>query len=306
MGQLAQATQGQQLAAARPQDGIQRMLTKAWPRIAAVMPKHMSSERLYQLAVSAINQTPKLAECSAPSLLSCVMKCSALGLDPSNVDGLGRAYILPFYNRKTGGYEATFILGYKGIIDLARKSGQLKSIHAQAVYRGDTFEFWEDEEGQHFKYRPNMDAPHTPENLTDVYVSARLLDNGLVFEHMTKAEVDAIRKRSKSANNGPWVTDYEAMALKTVIRRAARYLPMSTEAQQAVAADETTPAYPDVFSPIVEQPVVATVSDSEPISGPESVPVGVDAITGEIGPDFAPEPPDDIEIADEDIPFPEG
>ena len=306
MGQLAQATQGQQLAAARPQDGIQRMLTKAWPRIAAVMPKHMSSERLYQLAVSAINQTPKLAECSAPSLLSCVMKCSALGLDPSNVDGLGRAYILPFFNRKVGGYEATFILGYKGIIDLARKSGQLKSIHAQAVYRGDTFEFLEDEEGQHFKYRPNMDAPHTPDNLTDVYVSARLLDNGLVFEHMTKAEVDAIRKRSKSANNGPWVTDYEAMALKTVIRRAARYLPMSTEAQQAVAADETTPAYPDVFSPIVEQPVVATVSDSEPISEPESVPVGVDAITGEIGPDFAPEPPDDIEIADEDIPFPEG
>lgn len=308
MGQLAKAAQGQALAAAKPQDGIQRMLTHAWPRIAAVMPKHMSSERLYQLAVSAINQTPRLAECSASSLLSCVMKCSALGLDPSNVDGLGRAYILPFYNRKTQSYEATFILGYKGIIDLARKSGQLRSIHAQAVYQGDHFEFWEDEEGQHFTYRPSMDAAHKPDSLTDVYVSARLLDGGLVFEHMTKAEVDAIRKRSKSANSGPWVTDYEAMALKTVIRRAARYLPMSTETQQAVAADETTPDYSGILQPVIEQPApveIATESEPQPEFGAETVPVGVDAETGEVGPNFAPEPPDDIEIADEDIPFPE-
>ena len=306
MGQLAQAAQGQTLQKAAPQDGIQRMLTHAWPRIAAVMPKHMSSERLYQLAVSTINQTPKLAECDSASLLSCVMKCSALGLEPSAVDGLGRAYILPFWNSKTKRREATFILGYKGIIDLCRRSGQLMSIHAQAVYQGDSFEFWEDENGQHFTFRPNRDAAHSPETMTDVYMLAHLQGGGKVFEHMTKAEVDAIRSRSKSKDNGPWVTDYEAMALKTVIRRAARYLPMSTEAQQAVAADETTPDYSGLIAPIIEQPTQAVV---EPVEPPQpdyqtdAVPAGVDPDTGEIRPDFGSSEPE-IEIAEDDIAFP--
>ena len=300
-------SQGTTLQQARPQDGIQRMLQHAWPRIAAVMPKHMSSERLYQLAVSTINQTPKLAECDAPSILSCVMKCSALGLEPSAVDGLGRAYILPFRNH--GRMQATFIIGYKGLIDLARRSGQLKTIHAQAVYVGDMFEFWEDEDGQHFVYRPNLDAEHSPDKLTHAYMTAKLKDGGYVFEVMSKAEIDAIRKRSKSPNNGPWVTDYEAMALKTVIRRASKYLPMSTESNQtvadAVAADETTPDYSGVLSPIIEPVEVQpeTVSDSKPEYGAQDVPVGVDATTGEIGPDYVPSAPD-IELADEDIPFP--
>ena len=196
------------------------------------------------------------------------------------MDGLGRAYILPFWNGKTKRREATFIIGYKGMIDLARRSGELRTIHAQAVYQGDEFDFWEDEGGQHFTYRPNRNAPHTPDMLTDVYVTAKLKDGGFVFEHMTKEEVDAIRKRSKSADNGPWVTDYEAMALKTVIRRASRYLPMSTEAKQAIAADETTPNYSGVLSPIIEQPT--------PVE-PEEVEVV------EVEP----------EIAEEDIAFPE-
>ena len=305
MGQIAKATQGQALQKAAPQDGIQRMLQHAWPRIAAVMPKHMSSERLYQLAVSTINQTPKLAECDSASLLSCVMKCSALGLEPSAVDGLGRAYILPFRNHSR--MQATFIIGYKGLIDLARRSGQLVSIHAQAVYKGDEFDFWEDEDGQHFKFRPNRDAEHKPENLTDVYVSAKLVNGGKVFEHMTKAEVDAIRKRSKSANNGPWVTDYEAMALKTVIRRSARYLPMSTETQEAVAADETTPDYSGILNPIIEQPApveVAPLAAQDAEIQADVAPVGVDPETGEISPDFDPTAVG-IDIADEDIPFPD-
>lgn len=309
MGQIAKATQGNQLTQARPQDGIQRMLTHAWPRIAAVMPKHMSSERLFQIALSTINQTPKLAECSSASILSCVMKCSALGLEPSAVDGLGRAYILPFYNNKSRQMEATLIIGYKGLIDLARNSGQLKSIHAQAVYEGDAFDYWEDETGQHFKFKPNRQVEHKPENMTDVYMTATLLDGGFVFEHMTKAEVDAIRKRSKSSNSGPWVTDYEAMALKTVIRRAARYLPMSTEARQAVASDEQTPDYSGVLQPVFtderETVEVANESEPQPESEAQTVPVGVNPITGEIGADFGSESPE-IEIADEDIPFPDG
>lgn len=252
MGQLANRAQGGRMQAARPQNGIAALLNDNWDRIAAVMPKHMSSERLFQLAVSTINQTPQLAEASPQSLLSCVMKCSALGLEPSAVDGLGRAYILPF--RSHGRMEAQFVIGYRGLIDLARRSGQLKSIHAQAVYEGDEFDSWEDESGQHFTFRPGRNNPHTKDALTDVYMCAQLNDGGFVFERMTKQEVDAIRKRSKASDRGPWVTDFEAMALKTVIRRAAKYLPLSTEAQTAVAADEVTPDYSSVFNPVVENP----------------------------------------------------
>lgn len=262
MGQLA--TSGGKLQKAAPANDFKSILTAQWPRIAAVMPKHMSADRLFQLAVSTYNQTPKLAECSVQSVLSCVMKCGALGLEPSAVDGLGRAYILPYRNGKTRTYEATFILGYKGIIDLARRSGQIASIHAQAVYKGDEFENWEDETGQHFKFKRNRDAPHTPDNLTDVYVTAHFKDGGMGFECMTRAEVEDVRKRSKAKDNGPWVTDFEAMALKTVIRRAARWLPMSVEAQSAVAADETTPDYTGVLAPVVPPAEVEPV-EVEPV-----------------------------------------
>ncbi|MCI1643796.1 MAG: recombinase RecT [Bifidobacterium crudilactis] len=254
MGELAQATQGRQMVQARPQDRLKDMLMKSWPRIQAVIGNNMSGERLYQLCVSTINKEPKLAECSPESVLSCFMKCSALGLEPSSVDGLGRAYILPYGNRnsRTGEKDATFIIGYKGIIDLARRSGAIKSLHAQAVYEGDEFESWEDESGQHFKFRQDRNAEHSEQKLTDVFVNAQLMTGGFVFEHMTRAEIDKIRGRSKASHNGPWVSDYEAMAKKTVIRRVFPYLPVSVNAAQAVGADETTPDYADVFHPVID------------------------------------------------------
>ncbi|KFF31669.1 recombination and repair protein RecT [Bifidobacterium bombi DSM 19703] len=265
MGELTQQTQSRGLQTKSPTGKLKTMLEKSWPRIQAVIGNNMSGERLYQLCVSTINKNPKLADCTPESVLSCFMQCSALGLEPSDVDGLGRAYILPYGNGRNGRTQATFILGYKGIIDLARRSGQIKSIHAQAVYEGDDFECWEDETGQHFKYRQNPNASHEPGKLTDVFVNAQLMTGGFVFEHMTRSEVDRIRARSKARNNGPWASDYEAMAKKTVIRRVFPYLPVSVNAQQAVNVDESTPDYREIFHPIVEQP--STPTESTQIEG---------------------------------------
>lgn len=267
MGQIAQAARGMEIRAAQPQNDFRALLKSQWGKIQSVMPKGSSPERLFQLAISAYNQTPKLAECSSVSILSCVMKCASLGLEPSAVDGLGRAYIIPHMSGKTHRLEAQMIIGYRGMLDLARRSGQIKSIHAQAVYVGDEYSHWDDEDGQHFRFVA-ADVEHTPENLTDVYMTAHLKDGGFIFVTMTKREVDAVRKRSKASNNGPWVTDYEAMALKTVIRRSFRYLPVSTEAQAAAAADETTPDYSAVLNPVVdgaeyEQPEQDAAEDSE-------------------------------------------
>ena len=251
MGELATKAQGQQLAAADPRSSIKGILESQWGKIEAVMPKHMSSERLFQLAISAINQTPKLAECTPASLLSCVMKCSALGIEPSAVDGLGRAYIIPRWNGKSKTNEATFMLGYKGMIDLARRSGEIKDISARAVYEGDTFEY---EYGLEEKLRhvPLNRQHQAGEKPMFVYCIAHFKDGGHYFDVMSGSEVEAVRKRSSAAENGPWVTDYEAMAKKTVVRRAFPYLPVSVEAQSAAAADESTPDYRGVLDPIVE------------------------------------------------------
>ena len=217
------------------------------PQFQSVMPKGFKAERLAQMAISAYNQTPELADCSVPSILSCCLRCASLGLEPSAVDGLGRAYILPYRNRKTGGREAQFILGKNGMVELVQRSGQVRALRTQCVYEGDEFDYWEDESGVHFSYRPNLEADHGRDHMRLVYVSAQLRDGGLVFLAMSRKEVDEVRARSKASNYGPWQTDYEAMAEKTVLRRAFNrgMLPRSVEVAQAVASDEATPVVID-------------------------------------------------------------
>ena len=304
MGQLAQATQRRTLQKANPTGDFKLTLKSQWNKIQEVLPKTMSAERFFQLAVSAYNSEPKLADCSTISVLSCVMKCAALGMEPSAVDGLGRAYILPFYNGKTRSMEATFILGYKGMIDLARRSGEIKSISARAVYEGDEFSY---------SYGLNEDLRHVPmhrsKTLTYVYCVAHFKDGGHYFIVLSRDDVEAARKASKAGNKGPWVTNYDAMAVKTAIRRAFPYLPVSVIAQEAAASDEQTPDYSGVLQPVFtderETVEVAPESEPQPEYDTASAPVGVNPITGEIGADFGSESPD-IEIADEDIAFPDG
>lgn len=235
-------------AITKAQQGIQQskpstfadLIHKVSPQFQAVMPKGFKAERLAQMAISAYNQTPKLAECSVPSILSCCLRCASLGLEPSAVDGLGRAYILPYYNKKTGATEAQFILGKNGMVELVQRSGAVNTLRTQCVYDGDDFDYWEDESGIHFSYRPNLDADHGKDHLRLVYVSANLKDGGLVFLAMSKKEIEQVKGRSKAASSGPWVSDYEAMAEKTVLRRAFNrgMLPRSVELAQAVSSDE--------------------------------------------------------------------
>lgn len=237
MGAIAKAQQ--EIQQGKPST-FADLVHKVSPQFQSVMPKGFKAERLAQMAISAYNQTPKLAECSMPSILSCCLRCASLGLEPSAVDGLGRAYILPYFNRKTGATEAQFILGKNGMVELVQRSGKVNTLRTQCVYEGDEFDYWEDETGVHFSYRPSLDADHGKEHLKLVYVSASLKDGGLVFLAMSKKEIEQVKGRSKAANSGPWVTDYEAMAEKTVLRRAFNrgMLPRSVELSQAVSSDE--------------------------------------------------------------------
>ena len=242
-----------------PNKMIERVIRKQWSKIEAVMPQHLSSERLLQLTISAVNKTPKLLECDLATLLSCVMRCSALGLEPSAVDGLGYAYILPYKNK--GKMEATFILGYKGMIKLAYMGGEVESIEARAVHVGDEFEY---EFGLNEKLRHTPKGAGSNENLTHVYVLARFKNGGHYFDVMTRDEVEAIRKRSKAGDSGAWVSDYEAMAKKTVVRRAFPYLPLPPMAQKAAEIDESDGGYVETIN---SEPLIPEVLDVEEASG---------------------------------------
>lgn len=271
MGRIKEQMQQEaQIAPVAPRRTIKDLITGNWNRIAAVAPRQLDPNRLLSLCLSTINKVPHLAECTPESLLSCFMRCSALGLEPSDVDGLGRAYIIPFYNTSRQVFEATFIVGYAGIIDLARRSGEIKDINARAVYEGEEFSY---EFGLHedIRHRPPMGQSvlKTPDKLTHVYLVCNFANGGQFIDVMTKDEIEAVRKRSKSAGKGPWVTDYEKMAEKTIIRRSKNYLPLSVEAKDALAADETSGGYEYIFRPQIVEAEAMEVPKEEPKEAPK-------------------------------------
>jgi recombination protein RecT len=214
-------------------------------QIALAMPKHMTAERLARIALTEVRKVPALGKCDPASFLGAIMQCAALGLEPGG--SLGHAYILPFNRRskvdgqwKTVSTDAQFILGYRGMIDLARRSGQIVSLESRAVYKADKFRV---ELGLHptLEHTPAWDAEDRG-LLTFVYAVARLVGGGVQFEVMSRVDIERVKAQSKAASDGPWVSHFEEMAKKTVIRRLFKYLPVSIEVQRAIGLDEQAEA----------------------------------------------------------------
>lgn len=279
MGQITKAQQ-EIKQGGKPQS-FSDYMKQFTPVFKSVMPKGFTPERLTQMAITARSRTPKLSECDMTSFLSCCLQCASLGLEPSAVDGLGRAYIIPRWNKNTKSYEATFLVGKNGLLELVRRTGQVSSIRTQCVFEGDEFDFYENETGLHFDFKPSLTAPHSYDTFKLVYLVARLKDGGMVFVYMSRNEVDAIRSRSQSKDRsgnpvGPWREDYLAMAEKTIIRRACNrgMLPMSVEMGTALANDDA--------KPVVLDEEGYEVLANMPNAVPAEVPENVDPETGEI------------------------
>lgn len=197
-------------------------------QFATALPKHINSDRFVRIAITTIRQNPKLAQCNQESLLGALMVSAQLGLEPGV---LGQCYLIPY------GRECQFQIGYKGMIELLRRSGQLKDIYAYSVYENDEFEM---------TYGLNRDLKHKPNlqnkgNFIGCYCVAVLKDDARAFEYMTKEEIEAHGKKfSKTYGNGPWKTDFEAMAHKTVVKKMLKWLPVSVEFLEMAAKDEKT------------------------------------------------------------------
>ena len=197
-------------------------------QFATALPKHINSDRFVRIAITTIRQNPKLAQCNQESLLGALMVSAQLGLEPGV---LGQCYLIPY------GRECQFQIGYKGMIELLRRSGQLKDIYAYSVYENDEFEM---------TYGLNRDLKHKPNlqdrgNFIGCYCVAVLKYDARAFEYMTKEEIEAHGKKfSKTYGNGPWKTDFEAMAHKTVVKKMLKWLPVSVEFLEMANKDEKT------------------------------------------------------------------
>lgn len=192
------------------------------------LPAHLTKEKMARTFLTALTSTPRLLDCEPASLMKAMVEASQLGLPTDGI--LGHGYILPYKGK------AKFIPGYRGLMDLARRSGQVDWIQARVVYDGDEFDY---EYGLE-PFLRHKEAARKDDNARPVavYAAARLASGEKVFEVMYNEDIEKIRTRSPAGREGPWVTDWEEMARKTAIRRLMKYLPLSTDIQAAVIADE--------------------------------------------------------------------
>jgi recombination protein RecT len=202
--------------------------------IKKALPSVITPERFTRMVLSAISVNPKLGSCTPASFLGAMMSAAQLGLEPNTP--LGQAYILPYQNRGT--LEAQFQLGYKGLIDLAYRSGEVEVIQAHIVYENDEFEC-------NYGLEPTL--KHTPASkdrgaAIKVYAMFKTKSGGFGFEVMSMDDVrQHAEKYSKAYNSSfsPWKTNFEEMAKKTVLKRVLKYAPLKSDFVRAVVQDET-------------------------------------------------------------------
>lgn len=204
-----------------------QLLQRSRDQIAKALPKHISPDRMLRVGMTEFRKTPALAKCSPESFLGAMIQSSQLGLEPGSA--LGHCYLIPYKG------QVQLQLGYKGMLDLCRRSGEVDAVVARAVFQGDEFkyEFGLDE---NLKHTPR--GEEDPSKITHVYAVAHLKGGAKQFEVMSRDQVERIRQTSQGANRGPWVDHWEEMARKTVIRRLFKYLPVSVEITKAIGLDE--------------------------------------------------------------------
>lgn len=192
-------------------------------QVAKALPAIFTPERFMRVTLTAFNKNPDLWNCTKQSIASVVLQCAQFGVEP---DGR-HAHIIPYKG------EATLQLDYKGLVALVRRSGDVVSIHADVVRKGDKFKVNLGEITCH-----EVDYSTEAGEIYAVYATARLKDGSTQSVVLRREEVDAIRKRSRSGASGPWATDWAEMAKKTAFRRLTKWLPLSYEAAEVVEADQ--------------------------------------------------------------------
>jgi recombination protein RecT len=197
-----------------------------------VLPAHLKIETELRKITAMIARDDKLSKCSRASVMQCLMTTVSLGLTPNTL--MGAAYLIPYQNK--GVLECQFQIGYRGLIELARRSGNIATIEAHVVYSNDVFEcdFGTDSKLVH---RPNFLGDRG--QFVCVYAVAKFVDGGYQLEVMSKGDVEKIKSTSQGGSSpySPWAKHYDEMAKKTVVKRLCKYLPLSEQMEKAIVAD---------------------------------------------------------------------
>lgn len=238
------------------------LIDRQRPEIARALPKHMNADRMARIALTLLRQVPKLAECTPESFLGALMTCSQLGMEPGPTQ---EAYIIPRWNkdadngegRPKGAMEASFQLGYQGMVKLFWQHPLAAFIDAQVVHENDGFDY---ELGLDPKlvHKP---AKSDRGKAVAYYAVARLTNGGHAFRVMFPAEIEEHRQKG-STNSPAWRGSYSEMAKKTCIRAMFKLLPKSTEIAQALAMDETVRT--DVSLDAIDAPAYVDAPEQRP------------------------------------------
>lgn len=205
------------------------------------LPQHITVDHFMRLALTELRQSPELAEASADSLLGALMTAARLGLEPGGP--LGHYYLTP-RTLKGRGKVVVPIVGYRGLLELARRSGQVGAIDADIVREGDYFERgYDSRKGGPFTVWTPKDYDDTRRPI-GVLAYAELIGAARPAERFLPIEkVHERRDRGAAGNRGPWATDEEAMIRKTGLRYLAPVLPQSTMFALATRIDEQVQTY---------------------------------------------------------------
>lgn len=190
--------------------------------VSAFFESEENQNRFIQAAVNAQVRTPRLASCDRKSFLMSLMQLAQMGLNP---DGRN-AHLIPY------GSVVTLVIDYKGFVTLSHRCPKVSKVEAFCVYKNDHFRLVNGEV-EHVVDDPFGDRGE----LVGFYAVCQFIDGTKKYETMSKDKVDSVRNRSKAANSGPWVTDYEEMGKKTVFKRLSKWLPVTPDLQAAIDHD---------------------------------------------------------------------
>lgn len=232
---------------------VRQMLERNQGAIMAALPNHMNADRFLRIALTQFQKTPKLLECTPESFLGAVIQAAQLGLEPDGVTGM--AHLIPY------GGKVNFQPGFQGLMELARRSGDISQIVPRVVYGGDDFDYSYGLEKDNLRHIPA--ETNDPGPITHVYCIVRLKDGSSRFEVWPAARIEAHAQRYSQAykakkKDSPWITHFPQMAMKTLVVAALKYAPKSVELQKAIGLEEMAQSHIDQNLPI---PLAAGVID---------------------------------------------
>lgn len=215
------------------------------------LPNNYPVDRFKRIVMTAISTNPKLAQacCLSPNtFFGALYNAAQLGLEPNTP--MGKAYLLPYNNiDKTTGKKVPMVqfqIGVYGLVDLAFRSGLVQEIDADVRRKND---FWQYEKGDDGKMRHRYYDDGDRGEAVGYYAIIKMKDGAIHKSYMSKYDVMEHAKRfSKSYNrktgtfSGPWATDFDAMAKKTILIQALKLVPKATEDANiinAFSADNT-------------------------------------------------------------------